>query len=145
MACETETKVIGDHEISVTQWPATTAMTNKFRLAKTFGATLAIIAAQLNQKGKSTDAEDAEALAKGFSVLFEKNDPEDMVKLIKSFVIGTGCDGERITVTSFEELFSGNTLMEAYKIFIFVIKVNYANLMQGKLADRFLDKIKDKL
>jgi len=145
MTCKTETKVIGDHEISVTQWPATTAMTNKFRLAKTFGSTLAIIAAQLNLKGKATDAEDAEALAKGLSALFDKNDPEDMVKLIKSFVIGVGCDDARITAPSFEELFSGDDLIDAYKIFIFVIKVNYANLMKGKLADRFLDKVKDKL
>lgn len=145
MACETETKQIGDHEISVTQWPATKAMTNKFRLAKTFGSTLAIIAAQLNLKGKATDAKDAEALAKGLSALFDKNNPEDIVKLIKDFVIGVGCDEERITPTSYEQLFSGDDLIDVYKIFIFVIKVNYANLMKGKLADRFLDKIKDRL
>ena len=43
MACKTETKQIGDHEYSVTQWPAEKSMLMKFRLAKAFGASLATI------------------------------------------------------------------------------------------------------
>ena len=63
MACKTETKQIGDHEYSVTQWPAEKSMLMKFRLAKAFGASLATIMGTVSQtpsKGKkNTDQDDA--------------------------------------------------------------------------------------
>ena len=140
MTCKTESKTIGDHEISVTQWPATKAITMKFRLGKVFGATLAIIAGQVSDED-STDAADAEAISKGFSVLFESNSPDDIVALLKECVIGVGCDETKITAGSFETLFSGDDLLQVYQIFIFVLKVNYANLMKGQFADQILARI----
>lgn len=149
MACKTETKQIGDHEYSVTQWPAEKSMLMKFRLAKAFGASLAAImgnASQTPSKGKkNNDQEDAMALSEGLSTLFQNNSPEELVALMKNCVIGVACDGKRITETSFNELFSGDDLMEVYKVFIFVLQVNYANLFKGQLADRFLAKMKENL
>lgn len=147
MACKTETKQIGDHEYSVTQWPAEKSMLMKFRLAKAFGASLAAIMGNASQsdKKKNTDKEDVLALSEGLSTLFDSSSPEELVTLMKNCVVGVACDGKRITETSFNELFSGDELLEVYKVFIFVLQANYSNLFKGQLADRFLAKMKDNL
>lgn len=133
MACNTETKQIGDHEISVTQWPATKSMLFKFKLAKTFGASLAALANQ-------SDTNEAEILSNGLSSLFQNNSPEELVALMKDCVIGVARDGKRITETSFDEIFSGDSLLEVYQVFVFVVKVNYGNLMKGQWVDNLLAK-----
>jgi len=148
MACKTESKQIGDHEYSVTQWPAEKSMLMKFRLAKAFGASLATLmgSSPKPKKGKEvTEQDEALALSQGLSVLFQSNSPEELVALMKNCVIGTACDGKRITETSFNELFSGDDLLEVYKVFVFVLQVNYSNLFKGQLADRFLAKMKENL
>ena len=149
MACNTETKEIGEREYSVTQWPADKSMLMKFRLAKAFGASLASImgsSSQTPSKGKKNSyQDDAKALSEGLSTLFKSNSPEELVALMKNCVVGVVCDGKRITDSSFNELFSGDDLMEVYKVFIFVLQVNYSNLFKGQLADRFLAKMKENL
>lgn len=148
MACKTETKQIGDHEYSVTQWPADKSILMKFRLAKAFGAAITAImgsASQASTDNKSSDHDDAKALSEGLSTLFQNSSPEELVALMKSCVVGVACDGKRITETSFNEIFSGDDLLEVYKVFIFVLQVNYSNLFKGQLADRFLAKMKDNL
>lgn len=148
MTCKTETKQIGDHEYSVTQWPAEKSMLMKFRLAKAFGASLATLmgnSPQTTKNKKSTEQDEALALSEGLSVLFQSNSPEELVALMKNCVVGVACDGKRITESSFNELFSGDDLLEVYKVFVFVLQVNYANLFKGQLADRFLAKMKESL
>jgi hypothetical protein len=147
MSCKTESKDIGDREYSVTQWPADKSMLMKFKLAKTFGASLAtLMGASSNSKDKSeNDKEETKAFSEGISILFQNNSPEDLVALMKKCVVGAACNGKRITDTSFNELFSGDDLMEVYKVFVFVLQVNYSNLFKGQLADRFLAKMKENL
>lgn len=147
MSCNTETKEIGDREYSVTQWPADKSMLMKFKLAKTFGASLAtLMGASTGSKNKSdNDKEEAKAFSEGISILFQNNSPEELVALMKKCVVGTACDGKRITDSSFNELFSGDDLMEVYKVFVFVLQVNYSNLFKGQLAERFLAKMKGNL
>jgi hypothetical protein len=148
MACKTESKQIGDHEYSVTQWPADKSMLMKFRLAKAFGASLVTLMGNSPQGSKDkkvTEQDEALALSEGLSTLFQTNSPEELVALMKNCVIGTACDGKRITDTSFNELFSGDELLEVYKVFIFVLQVNYSNLFKGQLADRFLAKMNQNL
>lgn len=148
MACKTESKQIGDHEYSVTQWPADKSMLMKFRLAKAFGASLATLmgnSPKATKDKKVTEQDEALALSEGLSTLFQTNSPEELVALMKNCVIGTACDGKRITETSFNELFSGDELLEVYKVFVFVLQVNYSNLFKGQLADRFLAKMNQNL
>jgi len=145
MACNTETKQIGDREYSVTQWPATKSMLMKFRLAKAFGPSLATLMSASTQDKQVDEQEEALALSKGLSTLFQSSSPEELVTLMENCVVGTACDGKRITESSFNELFSGDDLMEVYKVFMFVLQVNYSNLFKGQLADRFLAKVKDNL
>jgi hypothetical protein len=141
MACRTETKEIGDSEYSVTQWSAEKSMLMKFKLGKTFGTSIAALMRSSNDKKDS----EAKAFSEIISVFFDNNSPEELVALMKACVLGTACNGKRITDTSFNELFSGDDLVEVYKVFIFVLQVNYSNLFKGQLAENFLAKMKDHL
>ncbi len=137
MACKTESKDIGDHEYSVTQWSATKSMKMKFRLIKVFGASIAKIAAGSNSKIK----DDADSISEGLELLFANSSSDDIVNLIKECIIDVGCDGKRVTVSRFEELFSGDDQVYVYKVFLFVMRVNYSNLMKGQLGESLLAKI----
>ena len=147
MACNTETTQIGDHEFSVTQWPAEKAILMKMKLAKTFGASIGKIASMAfkSSKIKATEGEEAEVLSESISLLFESNSPEEITAFIKTAVIGVACDGTKITETSFNQTFSGDDLMDVYKVFIFVVKVNYGNLLKGQKAKALLAKVQGSL
>lgn len=141
MSCETETTTIGEHEYSVTQWPAKRAILTKFKLVKAFGAALTIIAGQASGE----ESGDAKALSDGLSTIFEHSSPDELLSLMTECVVGVACNGKRITESTFDELFSGDNLMDSYKVFIFVLRVNYGNLMKGQLAKSFLAKMKEKM
>lgn len=134
MACKTETKQIGDHEYSVTQWPVEKSMLMKFRLIRSFGTALTSLVI-------TSENDETQALSKALDSIFNASTPEDLVALVKSCVLGVACDGTKITESSFTQLFSGDDMMDVYTLFIFVIKVNYSNLFKGQLADRFLAKV----
>ena len=136
MGCNTETNTVNDHEYSVTQWSATKALLMKLRMAKVFGSAFTIVASAISG---DEEANEMEAFANGFSRLFENNDPEDIVALMKDSIVGVARDGTKITNTSFDEHFTGE-LMDIYKVFIFVIKVNYGNFFKGQWAESLLAK-----
>ena len=139
MACRTESKTIGEQEYSVTQWPAEKALLMKFRLVKAFGAPLAV----LMGKGDESEEDETQALSKGLAMMFQNNSPEELVALMKACVVGVALDGKRVTESSFNELFSGDDLSNIYKVFIFVLQVNYSNLFKGQSAERLLAKVAD--
>lgn len=148
MSCKTEDKQIGDHTFMVTQWPADQALLNKFKLIKLFGPALTTLAPIMStQKGKGGLSEGGEisAFSDALSKLFECNTPEELVTFMKNCIVGAMCDGERITESKFTEIFSGDDLIEVYKVFLFVLKVNYSNLFKGQLAEKLLASIKEKL
>jgi hypothetical protein len=117
----------------------------KMRLAKTFGASLASIVANSQGGNKSSDSDDAKALSEGLSMLFQANSPEEVTNLIKESVIGVAMDGTKIMESRFNEVFSGDSLMDVYKVFMFVIKVNYGNLLKGQRVEGFLAKLQGSL
>lgn len=139
MSCKTESTTIGEHEYSVTQWPAERAMLTKFKLVKILGASLAMIAGALS--GNDKEDKQAEAFSEALDLMFKASSPEEMVALVKSSVVGVSCDGMRITESRFEELFSGDGLLDAYKVFAFVLKVNYGNFIQGRLGEKIAHQV----
>lgn len=146
MACRTETKTIGDHDYSVTQWPATRSVVTKLSLIKVLGPALAKVAGLINTKSnkkseEELDSEKASALSEGLQLLFANGSPEAITQLIKKSIVGISCDGSLITESSFETIFSGDDLLDVYKVFIFILQVNYASLMKGQLAESLLAKV----
>ena len=152
MACRTESKVIGEKEYSVTQWPADKAMLMKFKLTKTFGASLAKLAnlGNITKKSKSSENEEMSVISDSLNSLFESSSPDEIMALIKLSIEGVavGDPGEsarRITSTSFNEVFSADDLLEIYKVFLFVLQVNYGNFLKGQWAENLLVKVKESL
>lgn len=140
MACRTETSKIGEHEYSVTQWNAEKAILNKMRLIKFFGPSVTAIATGSLKDASKGD--EIDALAKGVGLLFENNEPAEVMAFLKECVVGVARGDTKITNASFNELFSGDDLMDVYKVFVFVLKVNYSNLLGGQLAKSLLAKAK---
>lgn len=150
MACKTETTTIGEHEYSVTQWSVDISFVNKLKLGKLFGKSItkltAIISDTIGEDSEDVSEEKViEAIGEAIECLFEKAEPEEIFAFIKKCVVGTSCDGKRITEASFTELYSGDNLFEVYRLFFFILRVNYANLFPGHLIEGALTAIRKKM
>lgn len=153
MSCRTETTNINGREISVTQWSVETAALRQLRLLEIFGSPLATIMGQVMEQDamknpKSGKKEEASLLSAGvgsFGVgiqqLFKNANPKDLMSFIKECIIDVAIDGTKVTSSTFQTVFTVDSLMEMYQVFWFVIKVNYGNFIPGSL----LDAIKMKL
>lgn len=144
MTCKTETKQIGEREYNVTQWPATKSMLIKLKLIETFGVSLGKLAT-ISQDKKQNKNQEIEALTESLNSLFSSASPETIVDLMKQCLEGVAVDGVRLTKTSIDQVFSPDDLMEIYKVFIFVIQVNYGNFIKGQWADNLLAKVNQSL
>lgn len=137
MACETQTKQIGEHEYSVTQFPAEKAMITKLKLIKCLGPAFAFLSSV--EKG-----DEEKEFSRAIELLFENSSPEDIVALVKQCVVGVARDGKKMIEADFNSYFSGDELLNAYKVFFFVLEVNYANLIPGRMSG-LLAKAKENL
>jgi hypothetical protein len=138
MACRTETKTIGEHEYSATQWNAQKAMIMKLKLIKLLGTSIAAITAGFDKDEEN----EIEAIGSAIDLLFNNGSPEEIFQLIKDCVMGVACDGTRLTDTSFNSLFEGDNLFNVYPVFFFVAQVNYGNLLKGPWVDALKEKVK---
>lgn len=127
MACRTETKTIGEHEYSVTQWPAEKAIKTQFKLIGVFGVSITSLFTAGGSEEKLVTA-----LQGAINSLFEKASPDALFLLIKHCVVGSFCDGKRINDALFEEVFSGDGQGELYVLLAFVLQLNYGNLIKGQ-------------
>lgn len=138
MACNTEETVINDISYICTQYPASTGMIYKFKLTKILGPAIAEILPLLSSKEK-----DQTKLISGLiNKLFENSEPEDIVKIVIDMLTSGHVrrDSKRIDKSLFEQVFSGDDMMEAYKVFAFVLKTNYAGFFKGQKGKELLAK-----
>lgn len=145
MAVKTESTIIDDVEYSVTQWSCEKALTMKFKLTKILGPALAKLAATDSTGGEGNNSQQLAAFGEALQALFMSAEPEEVVKLIKECLVGVARDGKRMTEHSINEFFTGDDLFSIYKVFGFVIKVNFSGFMKGQWADKLLASVKDKL
>lgn len=145
MACETETKIIDGIEYSCTQYSAKKGAIFKLRVMKMFGPSVKKLLPALptkakNKKENSTAIDQVNILLAAMNALFEKADPEEIIDLIWQ-MLGTGntCRDEvKLSEATLDQYFSGNDLSTVYKVFIFVLKVNYADFFKGQRAKEAL-------
>lgn len=133
MAVKTETKQIGENEFTVTQWSAEKAFLNKLKLAKIFGASLSKLI-EFESKDKS------QALSEALNDLFSNSDEDVIFNVIKDCIYGVGCNGEKLSASNFNIIFTTDNLLDIYKVFAFVLQVNYANLFKGWNLEEVLAK-----
>lgn len=130
MALRSETREIGGRSYYCMQLTARKAMLLKARLAKTFGSSLSEI---IPAMGQSDDAQ-AKAALNAIGTLFEANSESDIIDLIVDVVCMANVDKQLMDGNKFDEVFSEN-LLDAYKVFLFVVEVNFGNLFKGQLAN----------
>ena len=131
MACEYKEEIISfngkEVKFSCDQFPAEKAIVLKFKIIKVFGGALADLTGLVN-------AEDSkESITKLFEVIgniFVKNKPEEVLALIKETITGARIDNNILQSSQFNEKFSGDDMMLAYRLFFFIIKSNYSNFIQ---------------
>lgn len=146
MAVKTESKLIGEATYYCTQWSAQKAMLMKFKLAKSFGASIAILASLVKEEKDEIGKE----ISEGLNSLFEANSPEALVLIIKECVRGVGVEKDgaeaiKISDANFDMIFDTDELMDIYKVFFFVIGTNYSNLLKSQKFEGILAKTKTML
>jgi len=142
MATKEDTKEINGHSYYVRQLPPTKALPLKFELGRIFGKALPSL---LSGKGKDEDIQ-AEAFGTAIQSIFNAADPEQLTALIKRVVETATRDGKRIMDGGSEETISfDNAFIDdyqaMYKVFYFVLVVNFGNFIKGFGLN--LDKLKE--
>lgn len=137
MVCKTETKQIEDKEYTVIQWPAEKAILMKLKLIKILGPALSSL---VSNKDNEID------ISNTLSILFENSSPEELMSLIKEcLTTGLAIEGKRVTENSFNEVFDTDDIILIYRLFVFVLEVNYSNFFKGQWGEGLLAKVKENL
>jgi len=129
----TKEKLIDDRNIMVTSYPGRRALTNKTRLIKLLGSSVARLF--------SSDEPEFEMLGTAIDILVEKISPDELTKFMLELLCSTRIDGKEITETTFDNEFSGN-LPLMYKILWFTLEVNYGNFFAEGGIGKILSKLK---
>lgn len=134
MSCKDENRTIGGKEVYCRQWSAQKALLMKLKTAKIFGPSFAKLA------GAFTSDNAEKEISSALITLFENQEPEAVLNFMQSVVASVTIDGERITDKNYDELFRED-LSLFYKVFAFVMEVNYSDFFGGKLAQTIKAKM----
>ena len=134
MACERESEMIGEHEYTCIQWPAETALRFKFRIGKILGSGL-----------EGVNFEDPNGTMQALGNILANAEPDVLVELMRDVACSTFRDGSQIKAPHFNEYFSGSDLPILYKVFFFVLRVNYKDFFKGQVLEGLLAKAEAKL
>lgn len=143
MACKDETATIDGMEVYCIQWPAETALEMKFRLVEMFGPSLGEIGRIIGDEENEEEIDVASVIGGIVDKMFSHSSPKKIVRLIMDVVNSANIDGTRMNDAAFNDKFSGN-LKASYRVFFFVLKVNYSDFFEGSLAKGVLGKIQEK-
>ncbi len=144
MACETENTIIEGTEYTCTQFPAIQSMKFKLKVLKVLGPVISEIIPML---GKDDDGDQLRSISGAIEKLFATSSPDEIIDLMVEILTtgNTKRDGHRLTVSLFEQTYSGDTMLEAYKAFAFILKVNYKGFFKGQKAKELLAKVEAKV
>ena len=122
MACKTETEIINGHTYVCTQLDAERALKAQLKLMRIMGEPIIELLSKMEKNGL-----DDEAAMSSFSKLGKNLDSDEFFKMFVDFTSECMRDGQRV---NFVSDFSGN-LLESWKVFIFVLKVNFKDFFSG--------------
>ena len=138
MALKKETKEINGKSYLCIQWDAEKAYLMKFRILKVLGSSLTHLIEAISVKDENVQLE---ILSKSMNDLFLTNKPEEILELLKEVVCSCIVDGERMSTSKFASDFAGD-LKTPYKIFAFVLKVNYSDFLGGSVTvSKMMDRV----
>lgn len=138
MACNDETKEINGRSYYVVQLPPSKIIPIQLKLMKIFGSSMGKLGAVL----KGDDVARANAFGEAVSALFENSNEEEIAALIKRIVETAKVDGERI---NYDRDFQGEYLVDIYKVFFWVLGVNFTSFFGESGLNGIWDKVKAQL
>ena len=153
MACKEETTTIDGKEVYCRQMSASQALLFKLKLVKYFGPAFSEVISLVSdpkskstrgEKGADTDIDMDRVVANMGHVLntvFSHAEPEEIMNFIREGVCTAIIDGTRMNNSKFEEVFSGE-LKTIWKVFFFVLKVNYKDVFD---VERMMESLKKKV
>jgi hypothetical protein len=139
MACRQETLVIDEDTYLVFQLPPSEALPLKFTLAKMIGPSLSNIIEVIENAGDD-ETEVGKAIINGITKVFETSDPEEVTNLIKKVVSRVRKNGKHVI---FDEDFQDD-FKTLYRIFFWVLQVNFGNFFEGMGLNGRIDKLVQK-
>jgi hypothetical protein len=126
---KTKKKIINGKNIEVTQFPARKQLEYKFQLIQTLGVPVINLITSIDRTKSLSDQNiSSEAITKAISSLFINISPSGLVDLMLQFFACTRVDGHELDENYMNVEFSGEMII-LYKIFIFVIEVNYDSFL----------------
>lgn len=135
MACQDANKTINGREYYVVQMTPDKAIPIQLKLTKILGGSIGKLGAAM----KGDFSQQAEALGESVTALFENASEEEIFALIKKVVTTAKVDGERIDIAIH---FQGEYLADIYKVFFWVLGVNFSSFFGANGLDGFLGRMK---
>lgn len=139
MAVKSETKILNGRSYFVVQMPPEQAFMVQLQLTKIMGGAIGALAPALNANaGLSPEARTA-AMAGAISALFATATEQEIFNLMAKVVTTAKVDGERIEINKH---FQGEYLADMYKVFFWVLGVNFASFFGEGGLDGLLDRFR---
>lgn len=139
MSTQTATTSINGRDYFVTQMAPTKAILVQLQLSKILGATFGALIPTLGDKSKADNGERMAAMGTAINALFAAASEAEIVDLISRVVSTASVNGTRINV---DNDFQGEYLADLYKVFFWVLGVNYSSFFGENGLDGMLEKFK---
>jgi len=138
-----QTKQIGEHNITVSPWPARVAWKNQITFGRVLGPSLKELGAALESKEKGASVMDSNldysSIGSAISNLFSNISEEESEVLLFKFLDGVSIGGQPISPETFDVLFLSD-MISVYKIIGFVVEVNYGSFLGKSGIGKLLKK-----
>lgn len=138
MATRDETRTINGRTYYAVQLPPDKALVLQLRLIKILGGAFGQLAPNLVGSDKANNSVRGAALAGAVGALFANATELEVFGLIREFVTSAKVDGRRIDDINKE--FQGEYLADIYKVFFWLVGLNYASFFGEGGLDGLLTK-----
>jgi len=139
MAVKDEQREINGRQFYVVQMAPATAILLQLRLTKILGGAIGALAPALSSSAKLDGAGRTAAMAGAIGALFQNSSEEEVFGLIRDVVQTAKVDGERVQM---DKHFQGEYLADVYKVFFWVLGVNFDSFFGAGGLNGLLDKFK---
>lgn len=135
MACVEDRKEINGREYYVVQMPPDKAIPIQLKLVKIFGGSVGMLGGAM----RGDFAQQAEALSRAMTELFKNASEQEIFALLKEVTETAKVDGERV---QFSTTFAGEHMADCYKVFFWVLGVNFSSFFGERGLSGFLTQFR---
>lgn len=137
MTVKDENKTINGRQYYVVQMPPSEALVLQLKLTRILGGAIGALAPALSSNAKVDGAGRSAAMAGAMGALFANATEQEVFGLMRDVVTTAKVDGERVQI---DKHFQGEYLSDVYKVFFWVLGVNFASFFGEGGLDGLLAK-----